>query len=380
MIDTDPNLYTGLDVFCIVLMVILLLSDYFTADRGRSRTLFRRMLVAATVMILFDMLGSAAEDGHIRLPKDAIYVLNLLSLWGLAFTSFFWVRFCGVQRLRYGCTGPDGRRFWRAFLIVTVLVIATNWWTHWFFDIAVGHIYVAGPLYPVMMVMLCFPALAAMFLSARDALRAGSAFDRRGNALLASFTIPVLAFGFAQAAAFGLPLLSMGVVLGCVIVYMNLQTSLITEDPLTQINNSVKMDRQIRRALDDRSVPFRIALMDIDNFKRMNDRYGHAEGDEVLKTMARALVEACGDTDCVPARYRWDEFVITYRGEDVSEVDAAIIRLNGILGRESEGRPYTLHSTAGILDLDETHLTHDDVVGAVYAEKTRAKREAGLIR
>lgn len=76
-----------------------------------------------------------------------------------------------------------------------------------------------------------------------------------------------------------------------------------------------------------------VLMVDIDRFKVLNDRFGHAAGDDVLKEVGRAIVGAVRDDD-VPARYGGEEFVVILRnpservalevGERVRESVAAI--------------------------------------------------------
>ena len=54
---------------------------------------------------------------------------------------------------------------------------------------------------------------------------------------------------------------------------------------------------------------FSIIMADVDHFKRTNDTYGHAAGDEVLKSLTRFLVQDCRDVDII-ARYGGEEFVL----------------------------------------------------------------------
>ena len=53
-------------------------------------------------------------------------------------------------------------------------------------------------------------------------------------------------------------------------------------------------------------------MIDIDRFKRLNDTYGHATGDEVLRAVGGAIVSAVREDD-VPARYGGEEFVVLLR-------------------------------------------------------------------
>ena len=58
-----------------------------------------------------------------------------------------------------------------------------------------------------------------------------------------------------------------------------------------------------------------VLMVDIDKFKLLNDRYGHAVGDEVLRAVASAIVSAVREDD-VPARFGGEEFVVLLRNPD----------------------------------------------------------------
>jgi diguanylate cyclase (GGDEF)-like protein len=83
-------------------------------------------------------------------------------------------------------------------------------------------------------------------------------------------------------------------------------------DGLTKIHNhrffQDQLGREIKRAERTRS-PLALILVDIDDFKALNDRYGHASGDGVLEQLAGLLVGETRDQDLV-ARYGGEEFAI----------------------------------------------------------------------
>jgi diguanylate cyclase (GGDEF)-like protein len=83
-------------------------------------------------------------------------------------------------------------------------------------------------------------------------------------------------------------------------------------DPLTEVSNSryfyTLAEMEIER-LSRYEHPFTVAYMDIDNFKNVNDRFGHRVGDELLVVVANTMQNNLRITDTV-ARLGGDEFII----------------------------------------------------------------------
>ncbi|RKZ07599.1 hypothetical protein DRQ25_11185 [Candidatus Fermentibacteria bacterium] len=83
-------------------------------------------------------------------------------------------------------------------------------------------------------------------------------------------------------------------------------------DPLTGVHNRLYFDEAIEREVDrarryNHSIG--IVMIDIDNFKEVNDRFGHQKGDEVLCAVAGKLQEVVRKADSV-IRYGGDEFLL----------------------------------------------------------------------
>jgi diguanylate cyclase (GGDEF)-like protein len=83
-------------------------------------------------------------------------------------------------------------------------------------------------------------------------------------------------------------------------------------DGLTRLYNHRYFQDELARAFDESkrySRPLSLAMIDIDFFKKINDTYGHAVGDEVLKYVSRLFSESARSTDLV-ARYGGEEFAV----------------------------------------------------------------------
>ena len=100
-------------------------------------------------------------------------------------------------------------------------------------------------------------------------------------------------------------------------------------DPLTRIFNRQSFDDELQRAFADvaeRQVPLCLMLLDIDNFKRFNDTWGHQTGDQVLRLVAMTLKSNIKGKD-MAARYGGEEFVAILPETDI---DGAVIVADNI--------------------------------------------------
>lgn len=96
-------------------------------------------------------------------------------------------------------------------------------------------------------------------------------------------------------------------------------------DPLTQLANRATLEREVTRELDRlRRYPgvASLVFLDVDNFKSINDEYGHAEGDRVLAHLASSLKAGGRATDIV-GRFGGEEFVLFF--PETSEDKARLV-------------------------------------------------------
>ncbi|AFV00619.1 sensor domain-containing diguanylate cyclase [Simiduia agarivorans] len=121
------------------------------------------------------------------------------------------------------------------------------------------------------------------------------------------------------------------------------------------------MDESWARAKRDR-ISFCLLLVDVDYFKDFNDHYGHDEGDQVLRSIARVLREHQPPQDAIAARYGGEEFCLIAVGLEVSEFEALCDGLRrGILGlhiahAKSELGVVTASLGAVFIDAQEVRL------------------------
>ena len=124
-------------------------------------------------------------------------------------------------------------------------------------------------------------------------------------------------------------------------------------DALTQVANRRGLDQafagECARAQRE-GTPLALGLLDIDNFKRLNDRLGHAAGDTALKALAAGVRERLRPTDSV-ARFGGEEFVVLMQGLPLDAAQQALTRLQRSLSASlflHEGEEVFVTFSAGV--------------------------------
>lgn len=156
-------------------------------------------------------------------------------------------------------------------------------------------------------------------------------------------------------------------------------SELVREDQLTGALNRRGMDEAFEREAtrSDRSQsPLCLALLDIDNFKRLNDTLGHQAGDSALIHLSKVIQAALRPSDSV-ARYGGEEFVILLPDVGLEEAAATIERLQRELTKQ-----FFLHANERILVTFSAGVaqrapqeTQEDVIARADKAMYRAKKE-----
>ncbi len=143
--------------------------------------------------------------------------------------------------------------------------------------------------------------------------------------------------------------------IGSLIEHRNMTTiykRMAFEDHLTQGNNRSAFERDVIRHQRERSL-FRLVLLDLNNLKRINDTFGHAEGDYALIESYRALDEALEGKGAA-YRISGDEFACILDDPDEEFFTEFSQKVKTYLKEKSEQRPFDLVLAVGTRVYDHT--------------------------
>jgi len=167
--------------------------------------------------------------------------------------------------------------------------------------------------------------------------------------------------------------------------HARLVRSFVETDPLTGVDNRRKSTstlNQFIRLSSRQRQPLSFAILDLDQFKRINDSYGHAVGDQVLRKLGTVLLKAFRGEDVV-ARWGGEEFTVGMYGMRLQD---AVQRMTGVLEAfrqevftTSAGEQFHVTFSAGVAqfpkhgkDLQALYRAADD---ALYQAKKAGRNQ-----
>ncbi|MFW5794436.1 MAG: GGDEF domain-containing protein [Bacillota bacterium] len=196
-----------------------------------------------------------------------------------------------------------------------------------FFLFSNQNTYIRGPMYPLSLILqyfyLIFPTI--MLIINRKKIHSYKFYP------LVLFVIPPMIGGIIQALIYGILIIWPLLALSILMVFVFVQSQLIKTDYLTGLMNKRAFENHINKIVISKKTEKLSAIyMDLDNFKKINDQYGHSIGDEVLRIFARKCQETFYNASFL-ARIGGDEFVVLLYIDDIKELQKSINELKNKL-------------------------------------------------
>lgn len=232
------------------------------------------------------------------------------------------------------------------------------------FHIDSSNLYHRGELYKLMV----FSSYIYMLYSLTILIKNREIVDEGQNKALILFAVPPFIGGILQSMIFGLKLTWLSMSLSMLIIFLYVQDNLLHVDVLTGLYNRRNLEKYLKINLRQTYKPKVIGgiLLDINDFKHINDTYGHDEGDKALISVTKILKDGFDKDDFI-SRYAGDEFIVVCEVENVDQLKDKIDKLDITteMFNKTAGAPYKISMSKGY----DIFITDEDIEDVVFIKR-----------
>lgn len=364
-------------------LIIILILIYIQVLRHAGKTyyhntLFLKILRITFIMLIVDIL--ARFDGH---PNTIFPLINQIGNFLLFIMTpilpSIWLGYAHFQIFK------DQSRTKKLLMpllslniINTITVILTQFYG-WFYYIDSANIYHRGQYYYLSNVL----NIGLLLFGFAMIYKNRSIIDRKYYRSLLFFSVPPFIGMILQSFFYGTSLILSGVVISILIVFLNIQSQDIFTDYLTEASNRRKLQSFMKYKIENsnKNKSFSAIMLDLDEFKLINDNYGHEQGDIALQATVEMIKKLLSPEDLI-ARSGGDEFWIILNTASKDKVEEIIEMIKNEFRKYnlSNELPYHLDFSYGYavydyrenLDVDQFQKKVDNLM---YENKRKHKEE-----
>lgn len=373
----DKTLY--LNIFSLIILILIYINVHNHSEKVfLNYKLFICIIIFNICVIPIDILSWAFDKQPGALNTVLNSIFNLLLYIVDPVIAVLWILYSDLQIFKNEVRTKKITYFLTGLLAVNAIASGISFYTGWFFKISADNIYKRGDYYWIH-IAFCYVLLAyAAYLIVKNRDK----INKKYFISMLLFPIPPAVGGILQALFYGLSLSWCGMCLSILMIYFSIQNRGLITDYLTGVYNRRHLDNFIRAKIRESSCgnSFSAILVDIDNFKNINDAYGHETGDEALQIATGLLRKSVRDNDFI-ARFGGDEFYIILDICDKNMLETIVDRINESIKdfNLSGSKPYNINFSMGFDVYNhkqapnfEDFLNHIDLL--MYNEKNRKHR------
>ncbi len=378
--------YTEINLLCIVILFLVRsqLRRHKTGMYSTDRMVFYWLMCAAIVLCASDLIAGVCRGRDFFGIRAVLEISNLLFFEALVIIGYLWMIYVHVK-LKF-VIKLDKKKFILTTLplLAFSIVAVTNPFTHFLFSFDENNLYTrGGGIYFHWLVTwsyLIIPTVQTICEIAREKNK----FRRQEMIPLLYFIIPPAIASVVQMMFYGVSSSQTGITVSIVIIFLVRQSSQVLTDELTGLVNRRGLNNYLAGyAQHNAETELSLLMLDLNNFKQVNDKFGHMVGDRALQETADSLKAACEKfpSKLFLCRYGGDEFVIIGNNHSQNE----IARLKAMIQEEiakknaESAKPYLLSVSIGTAhgkcnDSDDVEHLLRVADEAMYDEKIQLKR------
>lgn len=371
-----PVVFVSNGAAVMMLIILFYSSQRIMKHRFMDEKLFIFMIFSTVFQCVVETATYCIDGVVFTNSRIIALVLNSLLFINNIVFAYVWTLYADYKL--FGDTGRLKKKYPLLAVPAVLVTVASivNLFTPVFFSVDAGNVYHRTNLYIIPYFFTYLYLLFGVAMVYRFRNKVGRYLFL--PAIL--FMVPILIASIIQFFCYGFSLVWLGVAIALCSLYINIQNEAIYIDSLSGVFTRQYMNRYIETEYEKVSFKKLGGIMiDVDQFKSINDQFGHLVGDDAIVSVGKILHTDPDPTEFV-ARYAGDEFVVLKRVESEEELSALIGRIKKQTERfnQTENKPYKLSFSYGIsvlepVDTIDTFLKKMDM--SMYENKNRKKEK-----
>jgi diguanylate cyclase (GGDEF)-like protein len=378
--------YAESNIVCFIIFGIMLVHDLLNVDRQEKQIKYDHALIAFMFYFLSDAVWAGVDSGVFPVTTFTVVATNFSNYVIMAAVMYMWLRFVmAVEQAPHRERPINKFAVLFPFIVSTVALIATYCIAP---DVLIDSNLKPQPAFNVFLIGVPYIyIIAVIFYAMRKARHENNPIEKKKHLSIGFFPLIVVIGGlFEMVVMPTLPVFCFSCTILMLIFYIQSMESQISIDPLTGLNNRSQLLRYVSQHSNmhrENQLTY-VVMMDVDDFKAVNDTYGHAEGDRALIIIADSLrnVEKDCDYPIFLGRYGGDEFVLIAHPSNEMDIEPLIdsIRAHVEMECKAQQTPYLLSISAGYDMLIDEKDTYQKCMRRadekLYQNKTFRKAQA----
>lgn len=338
---------TDINIFSILILLTVLIVGNDRKEKGFLQNKFFTALLISNIWLLcFETLSWALDGAPGQAYHVILSIVNIILLVSAFIPSILWLFFINYQVYKSRSRIIKMLRIFLFPALISTALVVSSPLTGLVFYIDSDNVYHRGPYFFILLLTAYFTFVLSFIFIILNRKK----LDRKTLIPLLLFPIPLVIGGVVQGLFYGASLIWSGMTLSILIIYITIQNRILSTDYLTGLFNRRQLDDYLNKKVNDHPgiSKFSIMMIDIDDFKKINDTYGHYTGDRAIISAAKILKSSLGE-DSFIARYAGDEFVVVLNITNKADLEYAVERIRENARKYNQGtsNPYKLNFSIG---------------------------------
>lgn len=373
-----PIYYLEVNIICILILLMILEKVHDENKTSKTYNIYLKLLISITLFLVCDLLAGVFIETMFLVSKFILLLSNSLYFLFGVLNIYYFNEYLGV-RTEF-IQDSKGKLFRVLPVLIVIIMLIVNLFVKNIFFIDEFNLYHQGKML-FLYYVISYSYFIDIIVNSVTTWKKEKRSQQELKKLVILALLPLIAL-IVQIFNHRTTLIGVGFTISVLMIFLDGVKSNSTIDELTGINNRRAFNISANKLFSDNNNVMFLMLADVNDFKKINDEYGHLMGDRALVDIAFMLKMAIKETkkNYFLARFGGDEFIIVgkYDNEDtIKELIDSIKKEEGLINNSNKS--YKITMSIGYAIKNNSHLSVDDLISeadvAMYANKKQIKKK-----